>query len=853
MLSDARPLTVLVIAVKTGLWLYAAGTLIILLFEVVFRLASCVDAESCHFDSHYGVVQSLFWPVIWAIHKTGFLPLMVVIVIALLILLFVTAKGVERIVAKQGVVIRISATAWLYAAGALITFPLQAASRAVDCANALACGKAAAVLWSLFWPAIWSITFTNSVTQRGIIAAALILALLLVLSAALDRLFSASNAYRKAIDGNDQGSMTLHSKFAVAAVGIIALVAMQLVLLSVCRGVTYGGADGKAAQALIFTTLKFGGWLDINNINPLQGLGSQMLPLNVWVNPAYWPFAFFTNQFTPEISGVVALACFALACYVMARCFDVPVLPSIVAAQLCTLLFVPIGFLLGFTAVFYINPGLAVVYAPHMIALGVLARVEPGSARNFALGTAALFLLLLYSLYCDPLWSVVSGISWAVPFAVVALRPWNVRGVLVRCAALGCCVILLALIGPLEYLYSLSQYTARVQFSDLLSRAPSSSLASMAFSQQAPTFYYAACILGWLLGCLLLRDRMRDLVLAAVATFAAFFAYATAFLVLPGQWWLPVPFYVEHCLIPLFTTAAVVGLWSGIQVIVRQKNENEHVWVAWRGLSVRSPVRWLDALRLRLPAGAARSITAAFLIAAFLPAVALWFSFERARLVSEYYFEPWPNEPELRQFLDDKIGLGVNQPFRGSVFFYTFLYGEFLTLDRVWADGVPTANEYSQLVTPQAMYFIHQLFKRDISSDLNWFRPWPNTGAASFPVLFRTLKALGVRYVGGYEQLQPAGMEGFRAATRDQASADRVARHRKNNGDDRRCLLGSQDCGGRRCDNKINLALDELGRDLGEALAATLCPAILDRDRATIDPTEFAQSLDKGGDPLAMG
>jgi hypothetical protein len=469
----------------------------------------------------------------------------------------------------------------------------------------------------------------------------------------------------------------------------------------------------------------------------------------------------------------VSLACFALACYVMARCFDVPVLPSIVAAQLCILLFVPIDIILGFAGVFFINPGLAVVYAPHMIALGLLARVEPGPARNFIFVTAGLFLLLLYSLYCDPLWSMVSGISWAVPLAIVALRPWNVRGVLVRCAALGCCVVLLALTGPLEYLYSLSQYTARVQFSDLLSRTPSSSLASILLrpAPRSVPFYYATCILGWLLGCLLLRNRMRDLVLAAVAAFAAFFAYATAFMVLPGQWWLPLPIYVEHCLIPLFTTAAVAGLWSGIRVIVsiltfaRQKNENQHVLVPWKGLNAQSPLRWLDAIRLRRLAGAARSITVPFLVAAFIPVVALSFFYWRARVLTEVYFEPWPHEPELRQFLDNKIGLGVNSRFRGSAFFYTFALDEFLTLDSLWADGVPTTNEYGQLVTPQAIYFIHQLFNRDLSSDLNWFRPWINTGGAAFPVLFRTFRALGVRYVGGYEQLEVAGMEGFRSAS----------------------------------------------------------------------------------------
>jgi hypothetical protein len=38
-------------------------------------------------------------------------------------------------------------------------------------------------------------------------------------------------------------------------------------------------------------------------------------------------------------------------------------------------------------------------------------------------------------------------------------------------------------------------------------------------------------------------------------------------------------------------------------------------------------------------------------------------------------------------------------------------------------------------------------------------------------------------------------------------------------------------------------APDELGRDLGEAFGASLGPAILDCDGATLDPAEFAQSL----------
>ena len=97
--------------------------------------------------------------------------------------------------------------------------------------------------------------------------------------------------------------------------------------------------------------------------------------------------------------------------------------------------------------------------------------------------------------------------------------------------------------------------------------------------------------------------------------------------------------------------------------------------------------------------------------------------------------------------------LRADPRFRGSAFFYTFQFDEFLTLDSLWVDAVPTANEYSQLVTPQAIYFIHRLFKRRLSHDLNWFRPWINTAGGSFPTLFRTFRALGVRYLAGYQHI----------------------------------------------------------------------------------------------------
>ena len=87
-----------------------------------------------------------------------------------------------------------------------------------------------------------------------------------------------------------------HREFLLVAFAFIALLGAELVLVTTIPGTNYDGADGKAAQAEILTTLEFAKVFDITNLNPLQGLWPQMMPMNVWVNPAYWPFAFFNKE-----------------------------------------------------------------------------------------------------------------------------------------------------------------------------------------------------------------------------------------------------------------------------------------------------------------------------------------------------------------------------------------------------------------------------------------------------------------------------------------------------------------------------------------------------------------------------
>src|SRR5262245_43125396 len=147
-----------------------------------------------------------------------------------------------------------------------------------------------------------------------------------------------------------------HCGFLLVTFAFIALVGAELVLVTTIPGTNYDEADGKAAKAEILTTLEFAKRFDITNLNPLQGLWPQMMPMNVWVNPAYWPFAFFGKELAAEISGIVALIFYAVACYLMARLFDLPRLPSIIAAQLSIMLFGVAAMALAFSPVFVSIP-----------------------------------------------------------------------------------------------------------------------------------------------------------------------------------------------------------------------------------------------------------------------------------------------------------------------------------------------------------------------------------------------------------------------------------------------------------------------------------------------------------------
>lgn len=608
------------------------------------------------------------------------------------------------------------------------------------------------------------------------------------------------------------GGLFRFSEIMLVGAALAALMAAEAMLCSAILGTNYYGVDGKMEQTTALAVFKFGVPFGINNINPNEGVGSQLLPMNAWANPAYWPFALVGPELAADLSAILALGIFALACYLMARCFDVPVLPSILAAQSTIVLFAPAVLIVHLPSLFCLIPGNAVVFAPHMVALGLLGRVAPGPWRNLALATAGITALLFYSLYCEPLWTLVNGISWALPFAIVTFGALRWRTILARGAVLGFFIALLVLSGAAEYLHTLSQYTARVQFPMVLDRVRGPELVSaLSYSPNMKTFYFG-CMLGWLIGLVALRGRPRVLVAAGFITFIAWVAYSVVYVMILNKPWIPpIPIYGEQCLIPLYLASAIAGYWGALRVTanwafrVRSLGAEgaanlsaEHLrrsaFYAVQSLriaAVRDGIPRLARVMSPLPRSfsvvGTGSLSLAepgaqafcgipgsmlrpialflpFALIAIIPGMLVHFSLTDAAPFRRTWYEPWPNEPEVTKLFSDNISQGIGEPFRGSIMLWApdYLYPKNLTTVNLWARGIPTVNEYSPLVTPQVLYFAHKLFKQDVRGQLNGFHPFFGIYSPSY---WAALRLFGVRYFMTFAPLAQAVDAGLTLVT----------------------------------------------------------------------------------------
>src|SRR5262245_61655574 len=69
----------------------------------------------------------------------------------------------------------------------------------------------------------------------------------------------------------------------VAGFAMLGLIAAEMMVSNAIHGTHFAGGDGKIAQAIIMAAYEFADFFSFNNISPVEGVGSQSLPMNVWI------------------------------------------------------------------------------------------------------------------------------------------------------------------------------------------------------------------------------------------------------------------------------------------------------------------------------------------------------------------------------------------------------------------------------------------------------------------------------------------------------------------------------------------------------------------------------------------
>src|SRR5207245_5772068 len=95
--------------------------------------------------------------------------------------------------------------------------------------------------------------------------------------------------------------------------------------------------------------------------------------------------------------------------------------------------------------------------------------------------------------------------------------------------------------------------------------------------------------------------------------------------------------------------------------------------------------------------------------------------------------------------------------------FWTFGEETIYSILATWAQGIHTVDEYSQLVTPQALYVLYAVLGNDVTGALNGFVPFPGPSWENF---WKALQLWGVRYyVAARERSAPPQSTGFPVVT----------------------------------------------------------------------------------------
>ncbi len=467
---------------------------------------------------------------------------------------------------------------------------------------------------------------------------------------------------------------------------------IPLFLLWQHLGSHFVGGDGKQHLTLIETYLRFAQWGATIANNPLAGDWNVGIPINVWINPALLPFSFLPADQAKIWTGAICYLIYAGSWYLVLRSAGVPLLRSIVIAQLAFVAFDPFYSRYGWPANFALRPWISIIIALSFVVAGLLLRIDNFRVSTILSNGIAIAAIVIYGIVLDPLWALLILAIAPIPLAVVACERGLRPATAARWFSLLLALAIVYATGPGRFLLLMSLDTSRYVESALNTYWQVPLYASSVFEYAGVKYIYAFMMIGWVLGLALCRGRARLLPIVAAITLAVDVIITAVFLLANVRWIIPLPLYYQMAFIPWQVLGAGMGYGAGLWAIALRVSK------LWQGRIAFSPAS--------LSAG---RILGSLLCISLVPG---YLTYMRIK-ADDLHVHVEPSGPQdMANFLAPRLSLLHDPHFRGSVATTELSYvGEF-TDDSLWRAFVPTLDEYSELTTEQLYVMLHDLLAR---------------------------------------------------------------------------------------------------------------------------------------------
>jgi hypothetical protein len=588
--------------------------------------------------------------------------------------------------------------------------------------------------------------------------------------------------------------------------------------------VLYVDVDGALALTQIRDAATWADCRAQSQISHLQGMGAQLLPMNPWINPGYAILLRGTTLPWISASYLIFAGCLFGAVFGLGLALRAGPVRSVVAAQLtCLMLFPPLEQSAGLAVQLRLNPGVVFYAAIALVLVGMLVRLGTRATPLNAVLLVAPSLLFVYSILCDPIWTIVPYLSLWLFFLAALVADRTPRTDRWRGGALLFGLVVLGALTVPSYLWVLLNSAARFRFpTEIIGEPQSTFHASLLFQNTRTALLFVVLSAGAALA-LTGKDRvMRVFAAATLAHLALLTGMSAVMLFTDINWTYPLPEHFQVAALPFYLLVADAG-WRRAADLAREPSRRLSGPLA---RLVGAASRGCSGLVARLPRSPALAVCLVPAVGALLLAARIAGEDRRPGPLDRDYVERVQLAlPEL-EVLQERLVTKPGEPFRGSVATVLPEYGEEIKnglLSHLWKKGIPTLEEYSQLLTPQMYYLVTRGLGRPEDEPAG-----RNRVRVTVPRV-DLLRALGVRFVWasdaeevplrGVPRARPVAVEhtpGFRLYELDDPNRGTFSPTR---------ILTSRSAKG-----TVDLLLaagTDLGRDvvLTEAVAGPLVPA----------------------------